>query len=593
MFYFIEYILEPIYTAINSIVKNFSITDYTFLSLSIALDATNALIKVNLPIYLSRILLEESASDSVIESFQTELYWIALLTSVQMLLPHIKKRVTIHLDNKLESRLQKKLIDAIYSLEYANLNNNKNNVLAAMRQIQNNAQYSSLAIKDKIIPAIVNITVILYQLPKNIFSSEILIPFGIYCVMRFALNQISSRYLNLNGLLQSRFNKQQDLLNSIYLQLANVDLVTLSNKSNHERNRLKTKCEVYITAKKNSDSRQTTNQIINEIPSLAFKFNLIFLLGATKSLHKLLLLVFTLADMTSISITNLQVGLDYMKRAKNCESAIKEISSKYSENNNLEDIFFDKSQISDYPEIEFHHVYFKYDNSTEDWVLQDLSFRIISGSTTAIIGESGSGKSTILRLITGFYKPTQGYITIDGIDIQNIPKNFLYSLLGVVQQVTKTFPELSIRENILYSSSFFHQATESDKDRLYNEACTGAQLIDVDENIPVTGLSGGETQRLGLARILAKQPKVFILDEYTSALDSFTEAKIIETFNQISISKTSVIIGHRLSTIKSADIIIVLSSKGTILEKGTHDELLEQDGYYTKVSKLQSFVPRA
>ncbi|MCF7955459.1 MAG: ABC transporter ATP-binding protein/permease [Phycisphaerae bacterium] len=239
--------------------------------------------------------------------------------------------------------------------------------------------------------------------------------------------------------------------------------------------------------------------------------------------------------------------------------------------------------------ISISNVSFKYASSTE-LVLEDVSIEIPASKTVAIVGESGAGKSTIASLIPRFYETDNGKITIDGHDIMDLKQRFLRMNIGLVQQNVFLF-DSTIRENIMYGRV---NATE---EQLY-EAAKKANIFDFIMSLPdgfdsVVGergvlLSGGQKQRISIARVFLKDPPIFIFDEATSSLDTESEALIQDSLELLSRNRTTIVIAHRLSTVRRADFIYVLK-QGRVVEKGTHEELLENKDYYHKLYSMNRF----
>ncbi|MEZ7901162.1 MAG: subfamily B ATP-binding cassette protein MsbA [Flavobacteriales bacterium] len=238
--------------------------------------------------------------------------------------------------------------------------------------------------------------------------------------------------------------------------------------------------------------------------------------------------------------------------------------------------------------IEFNHLNFKYQ---DDYVIKDVSFSIPKGKSVALVGQSGSGKSTIANLLPRFYDLEEGEITIDGNNIKDISIKNLRNLMGVVTQDAILFND-TIANNI----SFGMENSSADK---IMEAAKIANAHDFilqlpngyETNIGDGGgkLSGGQKQRISIARAVLKNPDILVLDEATSALDTESEKLVQDALNNLMRNRTSLIIAHRLSTIQHADEIIVMQD-GKIMERGTHEELINQKGIYTKLTDMQSFV---
>ena len=244
-------------------------------------------------------------------------------------------------------------------------------------------------------------------------------------------------------------------------------------------------------------------------------------------------------------------------------------------------------------DLVFDSVSFSYDGRRD--ALSNLSFHCPSGTTTALVGESGGGKSTVLRLLFRYYNPSSGSILVDGKSVQDMTIDSLRSFIGVVPQDCNMF-----NESIMYNLKYANQsATENQIFQACKDASIHDRILDFpdgyDTKVGERGvrLSGGERQRVAIARTLLKNPKITLLDEATAALDTETEEKIQQSFSSLAEGRTMLIIAHRLSTIVNADQILVLSN-GTVVESGTHDELIsKKGGKYASMWRKQSRAQKA
>jgi len=233
-------------------------------------------------------------------------------------------------------------------------------------------------------------------------------------------------------------------------------------------------------------------------------------------------------------------------------------------------------------DVVFDHVWFRYD---EDWTLQDVSFTVPHGTTTALVGETGSGKTTLGYLAARLYDVSRGGIAIDGVDVRDLSFTALSDLVGVVSQETYLF-HASVRENLRF-------AKPDASDEEIEAAAEAARIHHVIAALPegydtVVGergyrFSGGEKQRIAIARTILRNPPILVLDEATSSLDTETERLVQEALDRLSAGRTTIAIAHRLSTVRDADQIVVLDH-GRVVEKGKHEDLLLAGGRYTTLA---------
>jgi ATP-binding cassette subfamily B protein len=243
-------------------------------------------------------------------------------------------------------------------------------------------------------------------------------------------------------------------------------------------------------------------------------------------------------------------------------------------------------------EIVFDRVTFSYNRDRS--IIENVSLHIAPGETVALVGPSGAGKTTICNLIPRFYDVQKGSIRIDGVDVRDFTQRSLRQNIGIVQQDVFLFTG-TIRENIAYGKI---DTTDEEIIAAAKQANAHEFIMELEKGYDTYAgergvmLSGGQRQRIAIARIFLKNPPILILDEATSALDSETEAVIQDALFKLSQNRTTLVIAHRLATVRRADRILVLTDDG-IVEEGTHAQLLEKDGYYARLYRAQfaGFIP--
>nr|GEU41833.1 ABC transporter B family member 21-like [Tanacetum cinerariifolium] len=240
-------------------------------------------------------------------------------------------------------------------------------------------------------------------------------------------------------------------------------------------------------------------------------------------------------------------------------------------------------------EIDFHHVSFKYPTRPDVEIFRDLCLTIQSGKTVALVGESGSGKSTVISLVQRFYNPNSGSITVDGIELQKFQLKWLRLQMGLVSQEPVLFND-TIRANISYGKDGQASETEiiaaSELANAHEFICGFHQGYDTVVGERGIQLSGGQKQRVAIARAIVKSPKILLLDEATSALDAKSERVVQDALDKVMVNRTTVVVAHRLSTIKGTDVIVVIKS-GVVVEKGKHEDLINiKEGFYASLVAL-------
>lgn len=254
-------------------------------------------------------------------------------------------------------------------------------------------------------------------------------------------------------------------------------------------------------------------------------------------------------------------------------------------NENEECDLIESKDISIKQSVDFHDLCFGY-NDTE--IIHHLDLHIKSGQMVAIVGPTGSGKTTLISLLLRFYDPTSGSITIDGVDIKDMTREDLRKMFGLVLQETWLFYG-SIYDNIHYGrldaskDEVLQAAKDANIDSFIHTLPQGYDTIINEE---ANNISQGEKQLLTIARAILKDPQILILDEATSSVDTRLEQMLQKAMNNVLKNRTSFVIAHRLSTIKNADLIVVIHN-GKLIEQGTHEELMNKNGFYTQLYNAQ------
>ncbi|XP_048434899.1 ABC transporter B family member 15-like [Pyrus x bretschneideri] len=240
-------------------------------------------------------------------------------------------------------------------------------------------------------------------------------------------------------------------------------------------------------------------------------------------------------------------------------------------------------------EVEFKHVEFAYPSRPESIIFKDFNLTVPAGKTVALVGGSGSGKSTVIALLQRFYDPLGGEILLDGVAINKLQLKWLRSQMGLVSQEPALFAT-SIKENILFGKedAGIEEVTDAGKAaNAHNFVSQLPQGYDTQVGERGVQMSGGQKQRIAIARAIIKKPRILLLDEATSALDSESERVVQEALDKAAVGRTTIIIAHRLSTIRNADVIAVVQN-GQVMETGSHDELSQREnGHYTSLVRLQ------
>lgn len=288
----------------------------------------------------------------------------------------------------------------------------------------------------------------------------------------------------------------------------------------------------------------------------------------------------------NVFLIPIQKLLDFTEQLQRGVSGFERFVEVLSTEPDIEDRKDAKELVNPKGNIEFQRVSFSYNDKKD--ILNDINIKIPAGQNVALVGPSGGGKSTFCSLIPRFYDITEGSITIDGMDIRDLKLRSLRNSIGIVQQDVYMFAG-NIKENIAYGkpeASDKEIETAAKNANIHDYIMTLEQGYDTYVGERGVKLSGGQKQRISIARVFLKNPQILILDEATSALDNESEKYIQNSLEELSKNRTTLVIAHRLTTIRKADKIMVLTEEG-IIEQGKHDELLESNGVYANLYNMQ------
>ncbi|MBY0281221.1 MAG: ABC transporter ATP-binding protein/permease [Alphaproteobacteria bacterium] len=432
-----------------------------------------------------------------------------------------------------------------------------------------------------IIAEIVLVTTFLWIMYDFNFAMIILLTMATYIVFTLKLSEWRTGYVRKMN--ENDSESQTKAIDS----LLNYETVKYFNNEDHEKERFDQSLRLYEKAAVQSKiSLSYLN--IGQVVIISIGLIAVMTLASQQVIQKTM----SVGDLVAINTFLIQLYIPLF----NLGFAYREIKLALVNLESMFSVMEEPEEVKDLPkaepikiikgEIRFENVSFSYQENRS--ILKDISFTIPAGKTLAIVGASGAGKSTLSRLLFRFYDVSKGAVFIDDQDIRSVTQQSLRRAIGIVPQDTVLFND-TIGYNIQYGRV---DATKAE----IIEAAKQARIHDFIESLPEgyetrvgergLKLSGGEKQRVAIARTLLKRPKIFLFDEATSALDTRTEKEIQENLREISKNKTTLIIAHRLSTIIDADEIIVLD-KGKIAERGDHKTLLKQDGLYATMWKRQ------
>ena len=481
------------------------------------------------------------------------------------------------------------LFDKALSLPLAyHSNEKKGDLMARMNSDVNEIEVAVVSLLELIfrepLAILINLLTLIYMSPKLTLIALLLLPISAFVISRIGKS------------LKRTAKKTQEQLGFLYASmdenLGGIRIIKAFNASQYISNSFQEKNNQHQKLATRVFRKRDLSPLVNETLGAAVLLALVFFggslildgkqIGLTGEVFLTYIIVFSqfLRPIQSVSnnmanMTKAQASQDRINSLLNAHDNIVE------DKNALAKTSFDN-------DIQFKNVGFAYQDQA---VLADINWTVKKGKLVAIVGESGSGKSTLMDLLQRFYDPTSGSVEIDGLDISKLSIRDLRALIGVVTQ-----------ESILFNMTAAQNIAFGDDNPDFEKIVQAAKIAnafdfinDLDQGFDTllgergNKLSGGQKQRIAIARAVYKNPAILILDEATSALDTESESLVQQALENLMLERTSFVIAHRLSTVKNADEIIVLS-KGKIIERGKHHELLSMNGHYKRLCDLQGLA---
>ena len=534
---------------------------------------------VGFPIIIQKLIDELSR-----ESVMSKVPFVLAAGAAYILFEFLKSTQLIYLQANIDQDINNGIFHKLLRLPYKFFDmRNKSDILVSMS--------SGMAIRDVLVRQIIDgiiecgaiAVIMVYLFKQNVMLAIIsLIVFAIEFFIMFAVQFV----LKERGMSMIASQKKlQEVQTETIFSMLNVKMLSLEESV---RKKWDTRFEVY---KRNFTHRELLGNalsvcsfaIVNVVPLILLIVSLMFAwdgrmtLGTALAFYSLSGTFFSLASSVCTMFISIVNSTMYIDRISDI------MDQKEAESNE------GKPKIDIDGNIELENVSFRYSKNSED-VLKDISLSIKKGEKVALVGRSGSGKSTLAKLLVGIYQPGSGEVYLDDHKLSEVDTSYAYRQMGIVPQEITLFNK-SIYENIVANRD---DITQEDVE----EACRIVGIADDIERMPMRyntivsdmgmNFSGGQRQRLALARALAGKPKILVLDEATSALDNIYEKSISDQLQDIKV--TRIVIAHRLSTVYDADKIVVVE-KGQIAEVGTHEELIRKGGIYKSLYEHEDNVP--
>jgi len=537
--------------------------------------------------HLNYLVQNLIGAGSQIEQLKSLCILLSLIFIIKNILFYISNLIMAYVQNNVITNIRIKLFRHITTLSLSFFNNTKISELSSIliRDIAGMRVAFSQSLQKLIVEPISILSFIFLLLIINIkFAVLVIIIIPLSGFFSYKVGQ-SIRRKSKRSSIQSA-----GILNIIKETLSNIKIVKIFNLEKLENEKFNKENNKYFNLLFRQSKLSNLLTPINEVIGLLVGILLIWF-GGTSVLQeqtmksddfiKFILLLFAMLQPIR-KLSNINIILQNGIAASERVFSIFDNYQKIREEKNAIKIDKFKSNIT------FKNVSFQYEDNSDNNILDNVSVKIKKGETVAIVGESGAGKSTFSELIPRLYDVTKGELLLDNINIKKYALKDLRNLISVVTQNTILFND-TIKYNISYSNNkvsdneVFQAIKSANLDNLINHLPNGINTIIGENGVK---LSGGEKQRLSIARAIIKNPKVLILDEATASLDSDSEKKVHEAIDNIIKDRTVIIIAHRLSTIVNADKILVIQ-KGRIIDQGTHDELLENSNVYKNLYELQ------
>lgn len=527
--------------------------------------------------------------DSAQYGNQTNVYWFLGLLGMVIIGGNLISALTNFLADKIKIPMSKKIREVVFKkvldLDFAyHVDKNTGALISAFKRGDGAVDQIFAAVFQEIYWTIIYIAMALWFLLKADIS------IGLVLLALFSINMVLIFWLIRKNLGKRKaFNKSEDEISGIITDtMINYDTVKYFAAEKKEQKRLSDK---FIVWSKNVWDYSNTFRLVDiTIGSVSAVGMLIMLYIAVSKLNKGL----TIGDIVLVSGFVTSIHFQFFHLFSQIRSIAKHVVDLETylaildNQTTVKELLRPRKITKPKGKIEFRNIDFVYPKNNQK-ILSDINLTIKAGGKVAFVGRSGAGKTTLVKLLLRFYDPTNGSISIDGVNIKNILKSDLRKMIAVVPQEPVLFNN-TIKFNLAYGREDATMAEIENVSAQANilefiEQLSNGWETEVGER--GIKLSGGQKQRLAIARALLTDPKVLVFDEATSNLDSESEKQIQMALEEVSKTRTVIIVAHRFSTVRDADKIVVLAA-GTIVETGTHEELITQGGVYEKLWSLQT-----